>query len=164
MTDDAKHIAELLVGRVIRDGRGLPRNEYLKEGAAEEKEARRALAKLLRNPSRRLDTGLRWALAELIDPDEDLNPRRIRFADRRKGRRSNSLADREIAEFIWSKRRAGEKTRNIIPEAEQEFGLKKSRVLAIWQKWQPILRRLNRADLKISKAGRLICLVQHKRD
>lgn len=164
MTDDAKRIAELLIGRVIRDGRGLPRTEYLKEGSAEEKEARRALAKLLRNPGRQLDTGLRWALAELVDPDEDCNPRRIRFVRRRKGKPSKVLADREIAEFIWSQRRAGEKTRNIIPEATKKFGLKKSRVLAIWERWQPILRRLERPDFKISRAGQLIYSVQYKRD
>jgi hypothetical protein len=144
--NDAKRlIIELLCGRVGRDSRGLLRVDYL-EGD-EELEARRALARMLKT-SLPLDFGLRFLIADLIDPDSDDVSRRIRFEHRRKGKPSNAAAEKEIAEFIWSQRRAGARMmKSAVPAAMQKFGLKQKQILAIWKIWRPILQRLKRIDL-----------------
>jgi hypothetical protein len=152
MTDDAKRIAELLVGRVVRDGRGVPRTEYLKEGSVEEKEARRALARTLRwGELLDINPGARIVLAALIDPD-DLGPRRIRFENRGPGAKSNSAGEQAVAEFIWAQiqvrgSRQGEEGR-AKSEAEEKFKLRKSRVSEIWQRWRPALERQKGVTLK----------------
>jgi hypothetical protein len=78
----------------------------------------------------------------MIDPDCDEASRRIRFEHRRKGQPSNALADKEVAEFIWSQRQAGKQMKVAVDNARLKFGLKHSRVKAIWGLWQPILKRL----------------------
>jgi hypothetical protein len=95
----------------------------LKEGSAENLTARRALARLLRNPEQQLDLGLRWALAELFDPDPPLayshnGPIRLARSDecpliihlkrRRRGRpERDAVTEKEIAEFICATRSIG---------------------------------------------------------
>jgi hypothetical protein len=143
VTRDQERIVNLLSGRVVRNKRGLPQVVYLKEGSAEELEARRALARVLRT-SKPLDLGLRFCIADLIDPDNDGDGRRIRFEQSRKGKPSNALAEREVAKSIWLQVQAGVKTESAIKSATQEFGLQRSRILEIWGHWKPILRRLNR--------------------
>jgi hypothetical protein len=141
MSGDHQLIRDLLGGRVVRDRRGSLQLQYLKEGSTEEKEARHALARMLRG-SRPLDPGLRYLIAAMIDPDEV--GRRIRFGNRRKGRPSNALAEKEVAEFIWSQRRAGIQMKVAVDDARKKFGLKESRINAIWGLWEPILKRLKR--------------------
>jgi hypothetical protein len=144
MNRDPKRIVELLGGRTVPGKRGLPQRTYLKDGSDEEKEARRALARELRS-SAPLNLGLRFILADLIDPDRDEINRRIRFENRRKGKPStNALAEKTIAEFIWSQVQAGVKAESAINSAKQKFGLGRSRIFKIWSHWQPILKRLKR--------------------
>jgi hypothetical protein len=162
MTSDEKRIIELLCGRSERDGRGLPRVTYLSEGSSEETEARRALAQMLKT-SLQLDLGLRGILADLIDPDRDELDRRIRFERRRKGKPSNAVAEEQIAEFIWTQRRAGAKMKPVITEAIKKFGLKEKRILAIWKIWRPILQRVKRVDLNGNPINPFAA-VQHNRD
>jgi hypothetical protein len=132
MTSDEKRIIELLCGRSARDGRGCLRVTYFRKGSPDELEARRALARMLKT-SLPLDPGLRFVLADLFDPDRNEIDRIIRFESRRRGRPSNAAAEKEIAEFVWSRRRAGVKSRPAVQEATEKFGLKRSRVLAIWK-------------------------------
>lgn len=144
MNRDHKRIIHLLCGRTVQDKRGLPQQRYLKDGSADEKEARRALARELRT-SLPLDVSLRFAIAELIDPDCIEIDRRIRFEHRRQGKPSKSaLAEKTIAEFIWSRVQAGVKAESAISSAKQKFGLGRSRIFKIWSHWQPILKRLKR--------------------
>jgi hypothetical protein len=161
MTSDAKRVLELLCGRVERDGRGLLRVVYLKEGTPNEVKARRALARMLKT-SLPLDLGVRSVLADLIDPDCDTD-RKIRFEHRRKGKPSNVVAEREIGEFIWSKREAGEQMKNVLSDASKKFGLKRARINNIWKRLQPILQRLKRRDLKGNRVNPFRS-VQHNRD
>jgi hypothetical protein len=144
MTEDQKRIIELLCGRTVQDKHGLPQQVYLKEGSTEELEARRALARELRT-SIPLNLSLRFAIAELIDPDCDEVERRIRFDRRREGRpSSNALAEKQIAEFIFARVQAGVKTESVIASAVKKFGLVRSRIFEIWRIWKPILKRAKR--------------------
>src|SRR3954447_83525 len=146
-TRDQQLVIALLCGRQVHDRRGLPRPPvYLKEGSADELEARRAFERLLRT-SRPLDHGLRVVLADLISPDRNEINRRIRFVNRRKGKESNALADKEVAQHIETMLHDGGKARSTkyaISKAEEKFGLKRSRLLDIWKEWKPILQRLKR--------------------
>jgi len=143
MKSDQKRIVELLRGRTVRDRHGLPRQTYLSDGGSDENEGRQALAKELRT-ARFLDMGLRLTLAELFDPISEVEERRICFEYRRKGRRSNAMAEKEIAQFIWSRTRDGKKVEAAIKSATEHFGLRRARTFDIWKRWQPTLRRLNR--------------------
>src|SRR5690349_6744675 len=67
VTRDQQLIISLLCGRIAREKH---QEAYLKDGSIEELEARRALTRLLRT-SRPLDLGVRFVLADLIDPDQD---------------------------------------------------------------------------------------------
>jgi hypothetical protein len=91
-----------------------------------------------------LDLGVRFLLADMIDPDRKEISRRIRFGHRRKGKQSNAMAEKEIAEFIWSQVRSGVKTEAAAFQAAKGFGLERTRIFEIWSHWQPILERLNR--------------------
>lgn len=157
MTRDQELIVTLLCGNAMHDDSDPP--QYLAEGSAEEKEARRALARMLRT-SLPLDQGVRGILADLIDPDRDELNRRIRFEHRRKGKPSNAAAEKKAAEFIWAQRRAGVKMKSVITAAMKQFGLKEKRVLAIWKHWRPILEHLKRIDLG-GKPTNPFAAVQH---
>jgi hypothetical protein len=143
--EDAARIRALLCGELVRDDRGRPRTVYLKLGSNEEKEARRALARMLRS-SLPLDPGVRFVLGDLIDPDLTEVEQIIRFEHRRKGKPSNALAGKEIAESIWSQTRAGEKTETAVNRTMKQFGIGRSRTMDIWKYWQPILKRLKHPD------------------
>jgi hypothetical protein len=142
LTHDQQLVIQLLFGRIVRNKHQVPRTVYLKEGSPEELEARRALARMLRT-SLPLDLGVRFLLADMIDPDNECD-RRIRFGHRRKGKPSNAIADKEIAEFIWSQVRSGVKTEAATVQAIKRFGLGRTRIFEIWSHWQPILKRLHR--------------------
>jgi hypothetical protein len=127
-----KRIIDLLCGRTVQDKRGLPQQRYLKNGSAEELEARRALVRYLRK-SRPIDLGIRWVIADLVDPDCIEIDRQIRIEHRRKGKPSKSaLAEKKIAEFVWSQVQAGIKAESAIKSAKEKFGLGRSRIFKIW--------------------------------
>jgi hypothetical protein len=138
MNRDHIRIVHLLCGRTVQDRRGLPRQSYLRDNSADEKAARRALARYL-STSQPIDLGLRFILANLIDPDRDEINRRIRFENRRKGKPSNAQAEKLIAEFIWSMVQTGMKVESAVAHAMRTFGLGRSHVMKIWGHWQPIL-------------------------
>ena len=131
----------------------------LKEGSNENLNARRALARLLRRPEQRLDLGLRWALAELFDPDppplvdgeghcgkDDEQPFIIHLKRRRRGKPAKeTVAERDIAVFIWD-RHGKRQMRDIVRAATKKFGPKRTQILKIWEKWQPILKWQFRAE------------------
>ena len=142
MRDDQRRILDLLAGRRVLDKRGLPQTTYLKEGSAKEVEARRALARELRT-SRPLDIGLKFLLADLIDPDNDVEIRHIRFGHRRKGKKTNADAEKTVAEFLWE-RVPRDGAESAFAAAKDKFRLGRSRIAEIWGMWKPILKRLKR--------------------
>jgi hypothetical protein len=141
MTRDQWLILALVRGHVVPDKRGRPRTVYPKKGSALELEARSALARELRKSSP-LDLGLRFILAEQIDPDGE-DSRQILFEYRRKGNRSNAMAEKQVAEFIRARAQAGG-MEAAFQNAIKHFGLKRARILEIWGHWQPILQKLKR--------------------
>jgi hypothetical protein len=146
MTKDQERIVELLCGRAEQDQHGLPAHIYMQDGSAEELEARRALARLLRS-STPIEIGLRCILADLIDPDRDEVDRQIKLKNRREGKPSNALAEKTIAEYIEAMLTDNGETRQLkyaISKAEERFGLGRTRLLEIWREWRPILARLKR--------------------
>jgi hypothetical protein len=152
MTEDEKRqIVDLLCGPSVRDEHGLTRQSYLRDGSPEELAARRALARLLRTSSP-LDLGLRFVLADLIDPDCDAVERKIRFERRRKGKPSSAHTEKTISEFIWALVEDGVKREAAFHSAMDRFGLKRSRILKIWSDWQPILKRVKGRPFRGSPA------------
>ena len=140
-TKDQERIIELICGREAKDKHGLPTRIYLKEGSPEELEARRALARMLRS-TRPLDLGLRYILADMIDPDRDEAERTIRFKNRHMGKRSNALAEKTVARYIEAALpEANGKLESAVAKAMKKFGLERSRVFDIWRMWRPKLKR-----------------------
>jgi len=104
----------------------------LEHGSDKDKEARRAVARIVRaavshllhtNKEREIDTSVIDMLADLIDPDCSRFPGYIRFEQRRKGRPSDVLRDQEIVDFI-ARRRYGAKhgeMESIINEAAKSL-------------------------------------------
>lgn len=149
-TEDETRIVRLLCGHTVTNKRGRPQQVYLKDGSAEEKEARRALARYLRT-SRPIDLGVCRAIADLLDPDCVKNERRIRFMYKREGNRSDALAEKAVAEFIWSRVQSDMAWKRVLGAVEDKFGLKRTRTNDIWDHWEPILKRLKRTTpLKLS--------------
>lgn len=141
LTNDQERIIELICGRETKDKRGLPTRVYLKEGSPEELEARRALARMLRS-TRPLDLGLRYVLADMIDPDRDEAERTMRFKNRRAGRPSNPEAEKMVADFVEAAlSEANGKLESAVAEAMKEFGLERSRVFDILRNRKPKLKR-----------------------
>ena len=139
MTKDRELIVALLFGRVTEDKRGLPRVVYLKENSAEELKARRALARYLRASRSQVDLGLRFAIADLIDPDCDVEPRKIRFERRNKGRPArDAITEKVIADLVGAQRAM--KRESVI----RKLGISRSEAFDIYKRWQPIFRRLHR--------------------
>jgi hypothetical protein len=141
MTRDEERTIALICGREAKDKHGLPTRIYLKEGSPEELEARQALARMLRS-SRPLDLGLRCILADMIDPECDAAERTIRIKNRCEGKRTNPLAEKTVAEYMVAMLHEGDgKLEYAIAKATEKFGLKRTRLLKIWQVWKPILLR-----------------------
>jgi hypothetical protein len=119
-------------------------NAQLEHGSDKEKDARRAVARIVRaavshllhtNKEREIDTSVLDMLADLVDPDCSRCPGYIRFEQRREGRPSDVLRDQEIVEFI-EQRRYGAKhgeMESIINEAAKKSGLSERRVWMIWR-------------------------------
>ena len=145
MTKDQELIIALLCGRKTNDKHGLPKITYLKENDDEELEVRRALADHLRY-AHPLDLGLRFIIADLIDPDCDAERRKIRFERRNKGRPTrDAITEEAIARFIASQKRKP------IKMARHKFGVSRSDASEIRKRWQQIFRRLHRKHpLKLS--------------
>ena len=126
----------------------------LKEGSSENLTARRALARLLRTPAQRLDLGLRWTLADLIDADIRCPDRKTKgyyeqphiFVLKRRQPRGqpvkprDAATERKIAEFIWH-RHGKRQMKEIIRDAAKKFGVSRTRVYEIWKDWRPVLKR-----------------------
>ena len=111
----------------------------LKKGSAEELEARRLIARLLRS-SRPLNLSFRFMLADLIDPDDDIAEHRLELK-RRPGNRSSRADHCRIAVYVWRRTAAGVHLKAAVGDAMDHFGVKRSTVMAAWSKWRPHIER-----------------------
>jgi hypothetical protein len=133
----------LLDGSLDFDRRGLPREQYLKEGSVEEKEAREAISRLLRSPSP-LDRQVREMLAALFDPRPNTSPwgkRRIVFRFRSSGNRQSSVRNSHIVSVIWDAVRAGAGVNKAVDSAIDKTGLSRERLMELWKRYRPILEK-----------------------
>jgi hypothetical protein len=111
----------------------------LKEGSVEDLSARRALAEVLRHE--RLDMGLRYALADLIDPDQrdDLG---LWLVFKRAQGRKQTTNWRRVAAIIWKEVNAGTKKEAAVAEAMGKCGVKsRAKALAAYNEWKPIFEK-----------------------
>jgi hypothetical protein len=91
----------------------------------------------LRASRSQVDLGLRFAIADLIDPDCDAEPRKIRFERRRKGRPArDAITEKAIITDLIGAQRAM-KRESVI----RELGISRSEAFDIYKRWQPIFRR-----------------------
>jgi hypothetical protein len=111
----------------------------LKEGSAEELEARRIIARLLRS-SRPLNLGFRSMLADLIDPDDDVAEHRF-VLKQRPGNRKRSADHCRIAVYVWRRVAEGAQIKAAAIDAMGHFRVKRSTVMAAWSKWKPHIER-----------------------
>ena len=89
-----------------------------KEGSVKDLAARRALAQVLRRE--KLDTGLRYALANLIDPDQqdDLG---LWLVFKRAQGRKKTIDWRKVAAIIWKQVKAGIKKEVAVADAMKKL-------------------------------------------
>jgi hypothetical protein len=104
-----------------------------KEGSAEDLEARRALAKVLRHGP--LDLSLRLMLASLIDPDLRGDMGRWPVFKRARGR-SKAVNDRRVAAVVWHRVKAGEKREAAYQFAAETLGVSFSTAEKAFAKWE----------------------------
>jgi hypothetical protein len=132
----------LLGGYAKRDERGLPSQQYLEDTAVED-ECRRALAQLLRN-GKPLDSGVRYQLAALIDPDSP-EPRRLIFGQVKRGNRQDYGRSFAIAHQVIDFLETGLPLKAAIEDTANKFGVSKRTVEAARSRCAPALRRLEEA-------------------
>ena len=101
-------------------------------------DARRALAKLLRSregPNYRL----RQSLAELFDPiPQPLQQRKLTFAFRRRGKKTDHLANTHIFMGVYEAIRSGSKTAEAIADTAEKYDISEDLVKRLWLKYRRV--------------------------
>jgi hypothetical protein len=110
-----------------------------KEDSPEDWLARRALAAALRYG--RLDRGLLFMLAALIDPDmrDDLSLWLV--FKRPRGNRSRPMNHRRVAAVIWHELRANKQPKAAVSIAMEKCKVSRSKALEAFYKWEPLFER-----------------------
>jgi hypothetical protein len=140
MADEALSI-RLLAGFDVDSGR----TSFLKQNGPEERQAREALARLVRDKMKGF-SGELLALAidpRTLSPWQDMKPtRRIRFESPGRGKSSTLMRDKRVVDFIRSERRRSNdgKLEPCLSAAEEHFKLCRSRVHAIWKAHEDMLK------------------------
>jgi hypothetical protein len=102
-----------------------------------ELQARRTLARMLRY-AKPLNLGLRWVLADAVDPDGEGVHRLIL---KRKPGQQRKISDQAVAVFVHRKRQSGEKFRLAVEQAMTEFNVSHGKVTSAYKKWRPHIER-----------------------
>ena len=108
-----------------------------RRGSPRELQARRTLARMLRS-SKPLAPGLRFILAEAVDPDGEDGTQLLL---KRKQGRPRRINQRHVAAFIYQKTKAGVSVESAVKEAEDKFGVGSSTAYDAWAKWRPDFER-----------------------
>jgi hypothetical protein len=140
MLDEALSI-RLLAGFDVDSGQ----TTFLKNNSPEERRAREALARLVREKMKGFSGEL---LALAIDPRtpspwKDMKPtRRVRFESPGRGKSSTLMRDKLVVDFIRSERRRSDdgKLEPCLKAAEVRFKIGRSRAHAIWKAYENMLK------------------------
>lgn len=132
--------SEFLHGLWLGGPRGQRRHVYLDFDSDREREARAALARLVRNYDQELGHAIRTRLAALIDPETIGEPRElvIRYRSvelRAGGKQPQYVRDVEIAFDIAAEVNEGGKVEAAIAEASKRFGVSLSTAKRAWSKY-----------------------------
>ena len=144
--EEAVRIGILLSGyeEPLKDGR--VRRVYWKDRSADENRGRELLCSLLRS-GRPLTQDLRDRLAALVDPKDSQHPgiqRRIKFTDRRSGRRTNSFNDSLVAMHVYAAVKNGATIPAGVASTREKYGFKEtSTVMKIWSRYRRILEEIH---------------------
>ena len=126
---------ELIAGRLVRDSNGrVLSNEYLKPGSNRERDARAAMARVLRNPDRELSIALRFRLAALFDADHHYEAREFVIKNRKRSVQPNHLVDMSIADDIAREVMAGEQVETAVELAAEHYGATHATAYRAWKK------------------------------
>jgi hypothetical protein len=106
-----------------------------KEDSAADLEARRVLAKVLRHG--RLDRGLRFLLAELIEIDPDPRKRESQWlVFKRPPGRPKSVDDRNVAAVIWRRIQTGDQKKAAYWHAVDKLGVSLRTARKCYRQWE----------------------------
>jgi hypothetical protein len=159
--DDLALAHSLLHGFIVEGKRGLQHRKYFRAG--DDKEARRALARVLRGDA--LDRSLRLMLAAMIDPDEVLDffhgkgpgeiteqelsdaclvsvvrDRRLEIKFRSREPRRDSLRDGIVSKAVRERMDQSISYEEAVAEVAKKFDLSEGNVRRIWgkstERWQ----------------------------
>jgi hypothetical protein len=129
---DLELAQDLLRGRIEQGAGGRLRSVYLNEGTARERDARRALAKLLRSKDP-LDEQIRFLLAGLLDPQAaGLEQRKISFTYRNPGKPTNHAAGIHVFVYIHGSIKSGAKVTAAIITAATKFSISEEMAKRYW--------------------------------
>jgi hypothetical protein len=132
---DLELALHLLHGRIEEDAGGRLRTVYLEEGTALERDARRALAKLLRSKDP-LDEEIRFWLAGLFDPQAiGLEQRKISFTKRPWNRPTDHAAGIQVFIYINDSIKSGAKVTAAIEEAAEKFSISAEMAKRYWLRY-----------------------------
>jgi hypothetical protein len=131
-----EELAELLLGGFVEtDKYNRLRHRHLKEGSAEEREARRAIAKVLRSPVL-LGRQLRDSLADLFDPETPgWEQRRIKLVYRRRGKLIDHNRATEVLTEVVMNIRANCSRNKAIGNTAAKFSMSEEMVKRIWRRY-----------------------------
>jgi hypothetical protein len=133
MPTDEELAIQYLEGR-WQDVRGRKVFEYIRQKSAEEKRAREALARLLRQPAKVRPSVLHW-LATLIDPKpSQFQTRQFQIVQRGRGVPPNLGRDIGIARFIAERRDQGKPSKIAVGDAAETFGVSIAQAFRAWSK------------------------------
>jgi hypothetical protein len=88
-----------------------------------ERDARAAMARVLRNPDRELSIALRFRLAALFDADHHYETREFVIKNRKRGVRPDHLVDMSIADDIAREVMAGEQVEAAVQLEAERYGV-----------------------------------------
>jgi hypothetical protein len=141
-SDDLRLATALLNGFGNQSATGKRRTAYLK--GKDEKDARLALARLLRGPDP-LDRNVRMHLANLFDPNPtQWEPRTVKFVHRAKGRTPDPTNRTQIAERVYELHKGkGQSFNSAITQAAKELSLSDDAVKKIWKGYRRLLEQID---------------------
>jgi hypothetical protein len=109
--------------------------KYLEKGSDREKEALRALVRLLRHSSD-LNRQIRTRLADLFDPDTKSEPRKLVIGSRKRGNKAILSQHYAVARTIALERESGRSMKQALNKVEDIFGVPPGTAKRIWAKRQ----------------------------